>query len=114
MLGVTAQRTPQRRRDDRRKGAVGLTRCRALLDLLRVRRDHLLRDVRRTLLVPEQRRGERAATTGHRSEVGRVPEDLREGHVRFDALVTRARAVHPEHAAATAVEVREDVTHLLL
>src|SRR5207249_10269043 len=86
----------------------------ALLDLLLVRRDHLLCDVRRTLLVAEQRRGEGAAPAGHRSEVGRVSEDLRERHVRFDALVSRAGAVHTQYATAAAVEVREHVAHLLL
>src|SRR6185436_2637353 len=83
----------------------------ARLELLAVRRDDLLGDMGRHVVVVVEGRAERPAAVGQRAELGRVAEELGLGHVRGHDL-DPAVAVHAEDPAASPVEVAVDLAHV--
>src|SRR5208282_5714570 len=89
-----------------RFGAGGLARRERLLD-------DFLRDRRRRLLVMREVLLERATARGDRAQVGRVLQHLRHRHLRLDHLAI-ALAVHPEHFAATRVQIADYVAHAFI
>src|SRR6476659_9418638 len=84
--------------------------------LLRARRlrffDDLVGDVRRHLVVVGELHLEVAAALRQRAQVGSITQHLGEGRVRADHLLARTLRLGPEHAAAAAVQVADDVTHV--
>src|SRR5665647_1488963 len=76
-------------------------------------RDDLLRDVPRNLRVGVELHAVAGAALGARPEVAHVAEHLRQRHQRLDDAHAGALVHGLDHAAA-AVEVTDDVAHVLL
>src|SRR6185369_2504623 len=86
--------------------------------LLRARRlrvlDDLVGDVRRHLVVVRELHLEVAAALRQRAQIRRVAQHLGERHVRADPLLADALRLGAQHAAAAAVQVADDVPHVLV
>src|SRR5689334_8767887 len=76
--------------------------------------DHLFRDVRWRLLVVGELQLEVAAPARHRAEIGRVAEHLRHRHGGLDDLLAAALRLGALDLAAPAVQVADDVAHVLV
>src|SRR5688572_15331213 len=75
--------------------------------------DDALGQVRRDLLVVGELEREVAASAGHRAQVGRVAEHLGHRDVGLDDLRVALR-LGTQHLAAAAVQVADDVAHVLV